>query len=489
MTSFAQRSPFGGGSALRGDRDGAPLAARHGRPTDRPRATQALLTLALCAVAVIFGAAVAVVPMLAVGAVALALVFVFAFKAPVAHLLTLIALTALVPLELQNRASSLVLPSDVLLLAGLARAAFVLAQLQMRRRTVLVVGITVAFLGVITVQVAQATALGRSISATGAEARTLLGLATLLVALPILHDPAARRRLVPGLVAIGLALGAWGVAQFVFQIRFDMPTDLGAGPLGYNTAGRVVGMYAFPVAAVLALAALAAGTASARMKLVLAAVLGLNCAAVLLTFERTFIVATLLGFAALLAFGTPRVRRRVVVGAPLGVLATLLSLALLAPNVLSAVGTRLATIGNIEADPSAYYRVVEGRMVLDRIQQRPLAGSGFAAAIHIGRPGTTQPIRPRRYAENGYLWLFWKVGIAGGAVLLALLAACIASGAARRHDPATGALVAGAQASLVALAAATYFFPSFNQLAITPTLGVLAAICLTPSPARPGLAA
>ncbi len=152
--------------------------------------------------------------------------------------------------------------------------------------------------------------------------------------------------------------------------------------------------------------------------------------------------------------------------------------------MLSAVGTRLATIGNIEADPSAYYRVVEGRMVLDRIQQRPLAGSGFAAAIHIGRPGTTQPIRPRRYAENGYLWLFWKVGIAGGAVLLALLAACIASGAARRHDPATGALVAGAQASLVALAAATYFFPSFNQLAITPTLGVLAAICMTPPPAR-----
>jgi hypothetical protein len=440
----------------------------------------ALLAALLGLGALVAGAISATMPIVAVGAVGLALVLAFAFHAPVAHLLTLVALTALVPLALQNRVSPLVLPSDVLLLAGLVRAAFVLAQLRLERRALLVAGMALAFLGVVVVALMHATYLGRSIGGTGAEARTLLGLATLLVALPILYDPVARRRLARGLVALGIALGVWGVAQFALQIRFDVPTDLGAGPIGFNTAGRVVGMYAFPVAAIMAMAALAAGVRSVYGRLALAAVLGLNAVAAVLTFERTFMVATLFGFGMLVVFGSRTVRRRVVVGAPLGVLATLLALAILAPTVLSAAGQRLASITAYDADPSVYYRQVEGRLVIDQIEQRPLSGSGLAASIQIGRPGTTQPIKARRYAENGYLWLFWKVGLPGGVVALALLAACMLAGAARRHDPETGALVAGAQASLAALALATYFFPSFNQLAITPSLGVLAAICVTP---------
>lgn len=461
------------------------LALRRSALADRGALSRALAIAILGLAALAVGAVAAVMPIVAVGAAGFALVLAFAFGAPVAHLLTLLALTALVPLELQNRVSPLVLPSDVLLLAGLTRAAFVLPQLRLRRRALVAVALALAFLAVVVVQLAHAVWLGRDIGGSGAEARTLLGFATLLVALPNLHDPVARSRLGRGLVAVGLALGVWGVAQFVFQIRFDMPTDLGHEPLGFNTAGRVVGMYAFPVAAILALAALAAGLPrSARATIALAAVLGLNVAAAVLTFERTFMVATLFGFAALVVFGTRSVRRRVIVGAPLGLLATLLALAAAAPAVLTAAGERLATIAEYEADPSVYYREVEGRLVVDEIRQRPLRGSGLAAAIQIGRPGTTQPIKARRYAENGYLWLFWKVGLAGGALLLALLALCLLSRPARRHDPETAALVAGAQASLAALVLATYFFPSFNQLAITPTLGVVAAICLAPALAR-----
>jgi hypothetical protein len=456
------------------------LAPRRAALAGRETMSRAALLGLLGAAALVLGAAAATKPILAAGAAGLALVLAFAFRAPVAHLLTLVALTALVPLELQNRVSPLLLPSDVLLLAGLARAACVLAQLRLQRRALAVVALALAFLATVVVQLVHAASLGRSIAGTGAEARTLLGFATILVALPIVVDPIARGRLGRGLVGVGLALGVWGVAQFVLQLRFDVPTDLGAGPIGFNTAGRVVGMYAFPVASVLAMAALAAGVRTSRGRLALAAVLCLNAAATVLTFERTFMVATAFGFGALVAFGTSTIRRRVVVGAPLGVLATLAGLAILAPAVLSAAGQRLASIASYDADPSVYYRQVEGRLVLDQIEQRPLAGSGLAAAIHIGRPGTTQPIKPRRYAENGYLWLFWKVGVAGGAVLLVLLATCMLSGSARRHDRETGALVAGSQAALAALALATYFFPSVNQLAITPTLGVVAAICLAP---------
>jgi len=382
-------------------------------------------------------------------------------------------LTAIVPLSVQSRYGSGgsaeaagLIPSDVLMLAGLARAAVVLPHQRLDRRSSVLVGLTLAFLVVVALQLVHAVGLGRPLSGSGSEVRALLGFGTVLVALPILCDRRARVRLARSLVGLGIVLGAWGVAQYALDIRFDAPGDLGASSTSsFTTAGRVVGMYAFTVAAIVALAALTSGTVRGRWaRAALAVVLALNCIAIVVTFERTFMVATLIGFAVLFVRGGVAQRRRLAVWAPAAAVVTGLALAALAPSILSAAGGRLASLGDYGTDASVAYRVAESRLVGKQIRARPLIGSGLGATIQTGRPNTTQPIRPRRYAENGYLWLGWKLGIPGAAVLWLLLGLCIAWPVSRLVDAGTWGLVSGCQAALTALAVATIAFPSFTSL-------------------------
>lgn len=451
--------------------------------------TRGALTTALLAAGAATGALATLSPAAAVGAAGAGVALALAFRAPVAHLLLLLFVTAIVPLAVQSRYGSGgsveaagVIPSDVLMLAGLARAAVVLPHQRLDRRSSVLVGLTLAFLVVIAVQLGHAVWLGRPLSGSGSEMRALLGFGTALVALPILCDPRARARLTRSLVGLGLVLGAWGVAQYVLQIRFDVPGDLGASSTSsFNTAGRVVGMYAFTVAAILALAALTSGTVHGRRaRIALVVVLALNCMAIVVTFERTFMLATLIGFAALFVRGGAAQRRRLAVWAPATVVLTIVALAALAPSILDATAGRLASVGDYGTDASVAYRVAESRLVSNQIRARPLIGSGLGATIQTGRPNTTQPIRPRRYAENGYLWLTWKLGIPGAAVLWLLLGLCIAWPVRRLADAGTWGLVSGSQAALTALAVATVAFPSFNQLAITPIMGAMAAFCAAP---------
>jgi O-antigen ligase len=457
--------------------------------------TRGALITALLALGAATGALAALRPAAAIGLCGVGLALALAFRAPVVHLLALVVVTAIVPLAVQSRYGSGgsaeaagLIPSDVLMLAGLARAAVALPHQRLDRRSSLLVGLTLAFLVVVALQLAHAVGLGRPLSGSGSEVRALLGFGTVLVALPILCDPRARARLARSLVGLGIVLGAWGVAQYALDIRFDVPGDLGASSTSsFTTAGRVVGMYAFMVAAIVALAALTSGTVRGRWaRAALAGVLALNCIAIVVTFERTFMVATLIGFAALFVRGGVAQRRRLAVWAPAAVVVTGLALAALAPSILSAAGGRLASLGDYGTDASVAYRVAESRLVGKQIRARPLIGSGLGATIQTGRPNTTQPIRPRRYAENGYLWLGWKLGIPGAAVLWLLLGLCIAWPVSRLVDAGTWGLVSGCQAALTALAVATIAFPSFNQLAITPILGAMAALCVAPPAAAAG---
>jgi hypothetical protein len=126
------------------------------------------------------------------------------------------------------------------------------------------------------------------------------------------------------------------------------------------------------------------------------------------------------------------------------------------------------------------YRGAESQLVEQQIAQHPLTGSAFGATILIGRPGTNQPLAPRPYAEDGYLWLAWKVGIPGTALLCVLLAMAILARQSRNEDQLLSAARLGAAAGLAALAFASYAFPSFNQIAITPVMGLMIATCIIP---------
>jgi hypothetical protein len=451
---------------------------------------QAALLAGLLGAALVLGGLSALKSTLALGLVAVGLLAAVAVRAPVAYLLALILVTALVPMEIQSRFGSGgsptaagVIPTDLMLLIGLVRAAWVLRHEPLDRRASIALTLALMFLGADVLQLVHAVQLGRSVTGVGSELRTLLGFGTVLMALPLLSDVRARRRLLTGLVGFGLLLGVWGVTQFVLGIRFDAPAELGGSSVAtFTTAGRVVGMFAFPVAALVALAVLVSGQIrSGAMRLVLLAVVLLNLASLVLTFERSFFVATVIGVIAILLRARGHQRLRLLVWAPVGFLTVFLALAALAPSVLNAYGTRLSTLGNYQTDPSVTYRVVESRMVSAEIAKHPLTGSGLGAAFIIGRPGTNVPLAPRRYAENGYLWLAWKLGWPAACVIWLLMGLAIAWPRRRGEEQLFAATRLGAQAALVTLAVVTVSFASFTQLGITPLMGLLIALCAAPA--------
>jgi O-Antigen ligase len=449
--------------------------------------TRALLVSGMCGAGSLVGALSAVKPMMAAALIVFGLVSVLAFRAPVANLLLLIVWTGVLPITLQSRfgsgtGGSGIVFSDLLMLLGLAWALRVLWHQRLDQRGTIALALTILFLGVDGLQTLHALQLGRSISGVGGEFRTLFGFSTTLIVIPLLSDPHRRRQLLRGLIVIGLVLGVWGVAQFLLGIQFVLPADQGGGSVAtFNTAGRVVGLFGFPVATLLALAVLVSGQLRGRgVRLLLLAIVLLNLTALVLTFERSFFLATVLGILAILWRLRGRERLRLVVWTIGGFLAVFLVLVTLAPTVLSAYQTRLSSLGNYQTDQSVTYRVEESRMVSEQIGMHPLSGSGLGASILIGRPGTTVALAPRRYAENGYLWLAWKIGIPAAGVLCLLMALAILWPRRRGEQTLFAATRLGAQAALLAIGLVTISFGSFTQIAITPMLGVLVALCAAP---------
>jgi O-antigen/teichoic acid export membrane protein len=475
----------------------APTRIARRRPLPRiPAPTRAAAVVVVAAAVALAAGAVAVrEPRMAAGAAAAALALVLAFRAPVWHVLLLITVTALVPLELQARFgtggdinAAGVLPSDVLLLAALARAVVVLPRTPLPPRGRWAIALMAVFIAAAILQVQHALALGRPLSGVGGEFRVLLAFGILLVALPLLADPAARRQLLAGLPVVGLALGVWGVAQFAFGLRFD-PPDAGQSVSTFLTGGRVVGQLCMPVAAITSLAVLTgAPPRSTAARVVLLTAFATNSLAVVLTFERTVLVVTLLGFALVFLRGTGRQRLRIVAWAPPALAAGLIVLALTSPTLVPTYAQRVASLTSLSADPSLGYRIEESRVVGRQIAERSLTGSGLGATILIGRPGTNLPLKPRRFAENGYQWLAWKMGIPVAALLCSLLALAILARGRRDDLPLDLTLRLGCQAALAALAVVTLAFPSFNDLEVAPVVGLLAALALSRPPQRQALA-
>ena len=229
----------------------------------------------------------------------------------------------------------------------------------------------------------------------------------------------------------------------------------------------------------MALAALMADEVrSVRSRLVLFAILSLNLVSLLLTYERTFWVATTLAAIVLVAKAGGSQRLRAVAAGAGVVLVALALLSTLAPDTLAAARERLLSLSQYGSDDSVRFRITETKHVLQEIQERPVTGSGLGATIFFGRPWDRVLPESLTFAHNGYLWLAWKVGIPAAA--LVLVPFIVAVGWFRRPPDASAAaaLGNGARAALLSLAVASVTFPSFNQLSITPALGLLMALSL-----------
>lgn len=461
------------------------------RPMTTTLTTRSLLAfVAVTGAVLLCGAMLAIQPMLVFALIGAAIVLRLAFAAPVLNLVLLIALTAIVPFGLQNRfgigggtgAPGLLL-SDALLAAGLARAGYTILRKPLERRLLLPALLVAAFMATAGLQAVRGLALGRDLSTVGAEFRVLLGFGTFLVALPILADRQLRNKLLRSLPVVGLMLGLWGIGQWVFDVGFAEAGDAGVREgIRLTSSGRGQiqgGLYAYPVAVVLSLTALTAGhRRSLRSQALLAAVGVLNVIALLLTYERTFWVATVLafGFTMVKAGGAQRLRGLIWAGT--AVILMFAALSTLAPGELGAARERLLSLSQYGSDNSVQYRLVESRHVLHEISSKPWIGSGLAATIFWGRPWVNVPPETFTFSHNGYLWLIWKVGIFAALLLWIPLGRAIVSRTPAEDDELFHATRHGCQGALLVLIVVNVTFPAFSQIGIAPTMGLLMAVAL-----------
>jgi O-antigen ligase len=312
----------------------------------------------------------------------------------------------------------------------------------------------------------------------------VLGVGTFLLALPLLQDSAARRRLLGALAAIGLGLGVWGLVQWVCSVGYTTSGDVGVRPgvdLTSSGHGQLQGgMYAFGVAVIVAWSVLLSGhlqRAWARWLVVV--ILLLNAGCLILTFERTLWVATAVGCAVVAMTSGARTRRVALKWMGVG-FAALVAVAAISPGVARTAVERLASISQVATDTSFTSRLVESRAVLDAIAARPLTGSGFGATITWGQRDVFASVTTS-FSHNGYLWLAWKIGVPAALFVVGVIVAAVL-----RRIPADGAadwaaLQRGSKAALFSLLLVCVTFPVFNVLGITAAVGLLLAVACSSS--------
>lgn len=442
------------------------------------------------ALALLFGALLGARPLLALALFGLVATLALAFVAPVTHLTLLLILTVVVPYSFQNQSigSAGLVPSDVFLLTGMLRAGMVLVMYGADRRRLLAAGICSVFLVGTLLQLIQGLNGGADVSAAGAEFRHVLAYGTLLVVLPIVVDPAARRRLLRGLLLVGFLLGAWGIAQWALNVSYGAAGDVGVrSGVRLTTGGRGQvqgGLYAFPVAVGLAYAALVSGALrSFSSRVAVLVVLSLNAVSMLLTFERSFWVGAVVAVAFVSLRLGGRSRLRALVWTPLGVLLGVAALAAVAPGEFVTARERLLSINQYGSDNSLRYRLIESQHVVAKIKERPIVGSGLADTIWWGRPYAGVPPESYAFSHNGYLWMAWKLGIPLTALLVTLILLAIFWRGPPGEDRLLRAVRAGCQGGLLALLIINVTWPAFRILSITPAIGLFVAICAV-SPAR-----
>jgi O-antigen ligase len=454
----------------------------------RPGATQSLLlATAICVAAAAGGVAAATHPLLVLAPLGAFALVAFAFVAPVTHLGVLLFLTGIVGYELQKRFSSYLLASDAVLLTGLLRASFALIDQRLDRRRIALMVLMVAFMGATVVQVWHGLREGHGLSQVGAEGRELLGFGALLIAMPIVADPAGRLRLGRALMVLGVALGAWGLAQWSLHIAIGENVDVGvrtnSDVEGLGNGQLHGGLYGYPVAAVMAAAALLSGVARRPFTILcLSAILVTNLFCLILTYERTFWLTTIAAIAFVIAKLGPGRRFKAATATLILGLATLGFLATVVPEDLIKIRDRVLSVGEGTDDDSVRYRVNETRHVLEKISERPLEGSGLGDTIYWGRAWQQVPPSDHWFAHNGYLWVTWKTGVIVAMLLFALLAWAVVSRAPPGRDLHLHTLRIGAQGGLLVLLLSSITFPAFNSVSITALMGVLLALCFAPRP-------
>lgn len=446
-----------------------------------------LLSAAAASPGVVIGAAVAAMvfglalPASPWDAVAVLVLLPLGMAMPTGALVAILAITVLVPWDVQNHLQILgghghrgVLFIDALVLVALLRTGWSVARRRVPFDLPMVLGTTVAV--ILAAATVWGVVQGGDVSAAGNEGRrALFGACAFLLAWPLVRDPGSRRVIAGSLVIIGLALGLWGFSQWLFDVGYSTAGDVGVRG-GLSSGQLQGGMYAYPVAVSLAWSALIAGIArSATHRVLLVAVLALNTICLFLTFERTLMVSTVLACVFVVMSAGAEARRQAMRWVPAIGAFLIVGTGLAAAQARTAL-ERLAMLGDVDSDNSYTHRMIEADVLKDEILARPLFGSGFGASVTWGW-GDKFAVSTTPFADLGYHWLAWKVGLPGAILItVILLGAVFRRSHGEESDP-WKAIRIGSRGGLLALLATSVLFGVFNALGITAAIGVLVAIC------------
>jgi hypothetical protein len=401
--------------------------------------------------------------------------------APTVSVLVLLAITVLVPWDVQSHFQILgghghrgVLFIDALLLVALARSGWQIIRRRTQFDSPMMWGTIVA--AILAAATLWGVAQGADVSAAGNEGRRVLfGASTFLLVWPLLRDPLARKLIARWLPIIGLALGFWGLAQWLFDVPYSSAGDVGVRG-GLSSGQLQGGLYAYPVAVTLSWAALIAGRVKRTgVKALLGSVLAVNTVCLFLTFERTLMVSTALACCFVAAIGGAEARRHAVRWGAVLLLLVAVGVALGAAQARTAF-ERMALLGNVDSDNSYTHRMIEADVISAQIAAHPIIGSGLGAAVTWGVQDkfatNTTP-----FADLGYHWLAWKIGLPAAVAITMLLLRAIFRGTPGIDERDWHALRIGCRGSLLALSLISVMFGVFNALGITAVIGLLLAIC------------
>jgi O-antigen ligase/polysaccharide polymerase Wzy-like membrane protein len=445
---------------------------------------------AVCVVALAFGLLVPIAPLKAFLGLA---IVPLAFLAPFGSLSVLIALTVLVPFEIQDSFSVIggrerpgLLVVDLVMVLSLIRLAWLVVRRKLAIDLQLLAGSVTALL--CAAALAFGIASGADMSEAGHEARRMvLGVGTFLIAWPLLQARRNRRRLAWLLLAVGVALGLWGLYQWFFSVGFTW-SDVGVRPgVDEQSTGRGQlkgGMAAYPVAVILAWSVLISGHVRRdATKCALAAIILLNGVCLAVGYERTM-WATTAGACLLLVLAAGPAARRMALRFALLALSVTGVLAVAAPGEARAVIERLMSVLHYSTDDSYLYRMIESRNVIGLITQRPITGSGFGATVTWGAEDQFGTVTTS-YAHNGYLWLAWKIGIPAAVLFLVLLGGALFKRSVSAETDYWRAMRRGSQAALLALLLINAMFATFSILGVTALMGLLVAVCYSHADINP----
>ena len=216
-----------------------------------------------------------------------------------------------------------------------------------------------------------------------------------------------------------IVLGAFLLMVMVFAFKNLLNWSVGAAAatylwelLGSRTPANAHFFFALSVVSM----ALIIHARKLSIRLCFLITLLISAAALITSFARGFWLGTLAGLVIMFILLDSRGKGRLLLysfaGALLLGVIVLLSAPALAQSFLAAIISRLASSGNPLEDMSVATRLAESKAVLVSIPVSPIVGHGFGSTFSYYNPLDHMTVETW-YAHNGYLFLIFKVGLAG----------------------------------------------------------------------------